>query len=69
MKAKKQLVVGLVLIVPIVLLLLPFDIPYNIYRAWMVRPVREWTLSKTQTGSLVTSLKDNSTRKLSSYSY
>ena len=33
MKAKKQLVVGLVLIVPIVLLLLPFDIPYNIYRA------------------------------------
>lgn len=59
---------GLVLIIPVALLLIPFDIPYNIQTAGMVMPIREWTLSKTQAGNLVTSLKDNSTGKLSSYS-
>jgi hypothetical protein len=68
MKKNRLLVAGLVSIILIAVFLIPTKIPYNISTAGVVMPVKEWSLSRTQGGDLVSTLKDNRTGKLSAFS-
>jgi hypothetical protein len=61
-------VAGSVSLFFLVVWLVPIEIPYTISTSGVVLPVNEWTLSRTQGGNLVSSLKDNRTGKLKSYS-
>jgi hypothetical protein len=59
--------VGLASVLLVLVQQLPVEFPYNIQSQGQLLPIREWTLSRSQSGDLKSSFKDNRTGKLSSY--
>jgi hypothetical protein len=65
---KNQLrVVGLASVLLIAIQQIPVEFPYYVQSQGQLLPVREWTLSRSQSGDLKSSFKDNRTGKLSAY--
>lgn len=65
---KNQLrVVGLASVLLIIIQQVPVELPYHIQSQGQLLPIREWTLSRSQSGDLTSSFKDNRTGKLSAY--
>jgi hypothetical protein len=65
---KNQLrVVGLASVLLIAIQQTSLEFPYNIQSQGQLLPIREWTLSRAQSGDLKSSFKDNRSGKLSSY--
>lgn len=67
-KNNKLMASGIATALIIAMLFLPFEFAYNIHSVGLVTPMKEWILSRGQDGNLISTLKDNSIGKLSSYS-
>ncbi|MFN6943526.1 MAG: HlyD family secretion protein [Cytophagaceae bacterium] len=64
---RKHIYISSIIVVVVIVLSLPFEVPYTVYSTGKVYTINEWVLGRSSDGRIVSMLKNNQTGTVNSY--